>query len=76
MTAPHASSPLEEGSREEAPLLELRGYTFQYRAQAEPTLHDIDLTMLPSDAPSPAFLAIHVAPPAQPPEDCVAQGPS
>lgn len=50
MTAPHASSPreegpLEEGSREEAPLLELRGYTFQYRAQAEPTLHDIDLTV-------------------------------
>ncbi|MGO3506379.1 MAG: DUF3744 domain-containing protein [Brachybacterium tyrofermentans] len=28
-----------------APLLELRGYTFQYRAQAEPTLHDIDLTV-------------------------------
>ncbi|MGO2537552.1 MAG: DUF3744 domain-containing protein, partial [Brachybacterium tyrofermentans] len=27
------------------PLLELRGYTFQYRAQAEPTLHDIDLTV-------------------------------
>jgi len=28
-----------------APLLELRGYSFQYRAQAEPTLHDIDLTV-------------------------------
>lgn len=28
-----------------APLLELRGYSFQYRAQSEPTLHDIDLTV-------------------------------
>ncbi|MGO2584659.1 MAG: DUF3744 domain-containing protein [Brachybacterium tyrofermentans] len=45
MTAPHAPGPLEEDSREETPLLELRGYTFQYRAQAEPTLHDIDLTV-------------------------------
>ncbi|MEO3472158.1 hypothetical protein AAFN86_09850 [Roseomonas sp. CAU 1739] len=39
------------------------------------TLHDIDLDLLPADAPTPAFLAIHVAPPAQPPEGCVAQGP-
>ena len=27
----------------EEPLITLRGYSFQYRAQAEPTLHDIDL---------------------------------
>ena len=27
----------------EEPLIALRGYSFQYRAQAEPTLHDIDL---------------------------------
>ena len=39
------------------------------------TLHDIDLAPLPDDAAAPAFLAIHVAPPAQPPEGCVAQGP-
>ena len=26
-----------------APLIALRGYSFQYRAQSEPTLHDIDL---------------------------------
>lgn len=29
----------------EPPLIELRGYSFQYRAQAEPTLHDIDLVV-------------------------------
>ncbi|MGP9842969.1 ABC transporter ATP-binding protein [Brachybacterium sp. 107] len=45
MTAPHAPGPPGEGPLEKAPLLELRGYTFQYRAQAEPTLHDIDLTV-------------------------------
>lgn len=38
------------------------------------TLHGIDLAPLPADAPAPAFLAIHVAPPAAPPEGCVAQG--
>ena len=27
------------------PLIELRGYCFQYRAQSEPTLHDIDLVI-------------------------------
>ena len=27
------------------PLIELRGYSFQYRAQSEPTLHDIDLVI-------------------------------
>lgn len=29
----------------EPPLIELAGYSFQYRAQAEPTLHDIDLVV-------------------------------
>lgn len=29
----------------EQPLIELRGCSFQYRAQAEPTLHDIDLVV-------------------------------
>lgn len=28
-----------------APLIELRGYSFQYRAQSEPTLHEIDLVV-------------------------------
>lgn len=28
-----------------APLIELSGYTFQYRAQSAPTLHDIDLVV-------------------------------
>lgn len=39
------------------------------------TLHAIDLAPLPADAPAPAFLAIHIAPPAAPPEGCVAAGP-
>jgi hypothetical protein len=39
------------------------------------TLHGLDLSPLPADAPAPAFLALHVAPPATPPEGCVAQGP-
>jgi hypothetical protein len=39
------------------------------------SLHAIDLAPLPADAPTPAFLAIHVPPPATPPEGCVAQGP-
>ncbi|MBL0950581.1 MAG: hypothetical protein IBJ08_07730 [Pseudomonas sp.] len=38
------------------------------------SLHAIDLAPLAADAPMPAFLAIHVAPPAAPPEGCVAQG--
>ncbi|MGP5706845.1 ABC transporter ATP-binding protein [Brachybacterium alimentarium] len=33
------------GASDEAPLIELAGYSFQYRAQSEPTLHDIDLTV-------------------------------
>lgn len=39
------------------------------------TLHAPDLSPLAADAPAPAFLAIHVAPPAAPPQGCVAQGP-
>lgn len=37
-------------------------------------LHALDLAVLPADAPTPAFLAIIVPPPAAPPEGCVAQG--
>ncbi|MGP5918793.1 ABC transporter ATP-binding protein [Brachybacterium alimentarium] len=33
------------GASDEAPLIKLAGYSFQYRAQSEPTLHDIDLTV-------------------------------
>jgi hypothetical protein len=36
------------------------------------SLHGIDLSPLPADAPAPAFLAIHVPPPDAPPEGCVA----
>lgn len=43
-------------------------------AQGDITLHGLDLAPLPTDAPAPAFLAIHVPPPAAPPEGCVAQG--
>ncbi|WP_137125442.1 hypothetical protein [Roseomonas sp. HF4] len=43
-------------------------------AEGDITLHDLDLAPLPADAPAPAFLAIHVAPPAMLPEGCVAQG--
>ena len=38
---PHRSGTSEA----QAPLIDLSGYSFQYRAQAEPTLHDIDLTV-------------------------------
>ena len=38
------------------------------------TLHALDLSLLPADAPAPAFLALHAAPPDAPPEGCVAQG--
>lgn len=44
-------------------------------AEGDITLHGIDLTPLPADAPAPAFLAIHIAPPATLPDDCVPQGP-
>jgi len=43
-------------------------------AEGGVSLHGLDLAPLPADAPAPAFLAIHVAPPAAPPEGCVAQG--
>ena len=39
------------------------------------TLHAPDLSLLPVDAPAPAFLALHAAPPVAPPEGCIAQGP-
>jgi hypothetical protein len=44
-------------------------------AEGGVTLHAIDLAPLPADAPAPAFLAIHIASPATPPEGCVAAGP-
>jgi hypothetical protein len=53
-----------------------RSATRQRIAQGDISLHDHDLMMLPADAAAPAFLAIQIAPPAAPPEDCVAQGPS
>lgn len=37
------------------------------------SLHAVDLVPLPADASTPSFLALHVAPPATPPEGCVAQ---
>ena len=39
------TAPRTPDEQEDPPLLELSGYSFQYRAQAEPTLHDIDLTV-------------------------------
>lgn len=53
-----------------------RTATRQRIAEGDISLHDHDLALLPADAATPAFLAIHVAPPAAPPTDCVAQGPS
>ncbi len=38
------------------------------------TLHALDLSLLPADAPAPAFLALHAAPPDAPPDGCIAQG--
>lgn len=52
-----------------------RAATRERIAEGDITLHDFDLTRLPDDAPTPAFLAIHVAPPETPPEGCVAQAP-
>lgn len=70
---------LAQGSRASVlrPTRELlaRGATRDRIAEGDITLHDIDLALLPRDAPTPSFLAIHVAPPAQPSEGCVAQGP-
>jgi hypothetical protein len=50
-----------------------RAATRDVIAQGGVSLHAIDLMPLPADAPTPSFLALHVAPPATPPEGCVAQ---
>jgi hypothetical protein len=50
-----------------------RAATRDVIAQGGVSLHAIDLSPLPADAPAPSFLALHVAPPATPPEGCVAQ---
>lgn len=69
---------LEAGSRAAVlrPTRELlaRATTRDRLAEGDITLHDLDLALLPADAPMPAFLAIHVPPPAEPPDGCVAQG--
>lgn len=52
-----------------------RAATREAIARGGIALHAIDLSPLPADAPAPAFLAIHVEPPATPPEGCVAPGP-
>jgi hypothetical protein len=50
-----------------------RAATRELIAQGSVSLHAIDLSPLPVDAPTPSFIALHVAPPATPPEGCVAQ---
>lgn len=50
-----------------------RAATREVIAQGNVSLHAIDLSLLPVDAPTPSFIALHVAPPATPPEGCVAQ---
>jgi hypothetical protein len=50
-----------------------RAVTRDVIAQGNVSLHGIDLEPLPVDAPTPSFIALHVAPPATPPEGCVAQ---
>jgi hypothetical protein len=52
-----------------------RAVTREVIAQGGVSLHTTDLSLLPADAPTPSFLALHVAPPATPPEGCVAQPP-
>ena len=52
-----------------------RAATREAIARGGIALHAIDLAPLPADAAAPAFLAIHVEPPATPPEGCVAPGP-
>lgn len=52
-----------------------RAATRERIAEGGITLHGIDLSPLPADAPASAFLAIHIAPPPTPPDDCVPQGP-
>jgi hypothetical protein len=50
-----------------------RAATREVVAQGNVSLHGIDLEPLPVDAPTPSFIALHIAPPATPPEGCVAQ---
>ncbi|WP_198369068.1 hypothetical protein [Roseomonas rosulenta] len=50
-----------------------RAATREVIAAGGVSLHASDLSPLPADAPTPSFLALHVAPPATPPEGCVAQ---
>jgi hypothetical protein len=50
-----------------------RAATREVIAQGSVSLHSLDLSPLPTDAPAPSFLALHVAPPVTPPEGCVAQ---
>ncbi|WP_244458576.1 hypothetical protein [Roseomonas fluvialis] len=52
-----------------------RAATRQVIAQGGVSLHAVDLSPLPADAPTPSFLALLVTPPATPPEGCVAQPP-
>jgi hypothetical protein len=52
-----------------------RAATREVIAQGNVSLHAIDLSPLPVDAPTPSFIALHVAPPATAPEGCVAQPP-
>ena len=53
-----------------------RAATREVIARGSVSLHATDLSPLPADAPTPSFLALHVAPPAAPPEGCVAQPPA
>ena len=50
-----------------------RAATREVIAQGGVSLHATDLSPLPADAPAPAFIALHVAPPATFPDGCVAQ---
>jgi hypothetical protein len=52
-----------------------RAATREVIAQGGVSLHATDLSLLPADAPMPAFLALLVPPPAASPEGCVAQPP-
>ncbi|CAH0246117.1 hypothetical protein ROS9278_03020 [Roseomonas sp. CECT 9278] len=52
-----------------------RAATREVIAQGGVSLHAIDLSPLPVDAPTPSFIALHIAPPETPPEGCVAQPP-
>jgi hypothetical protein len=49
-----------------------RAATREVIARGSVSLHAVDLSPLPADAPTPAFLALIVAPPSSPPEGCVA----